>query len=242
MPELKTFAPSELAIYHRNPNLGNIDVIKASLRAHGQYKPVVVNAGTHTGRPNEVLAGNHTLKALRDLQEAEPDNTAWREVAGYVIDVDDDRAARIVLVDNKSAEDGFGYDTEILTDILGELDGLEGTAFTEDEYSDLMASLEEALPDFGTPDPDAKPPRTGPDGLIASTDIDTQAQSYQDASTRLVVLTLAVPQFIWANDRLTEYRKEFGLDTTTDAVIRLLENWSGDTAPVSETPTEGDPS
>jgi len=139
--KLKAFAPSELALYHRNPNLGNVPKIVASLRAHGQYKPVVVNKGTHTGRPNEVLAGNHTLKAIRDLLESEPDDDRWRTIDGYVIDVDDDQAARIVLVDNKTAEDGFGYDNEVLADLLGGLPDLEGTAFTTDEYSDILAGL-----------------------------------------------------------------------------------------------------
>jgi hypothetical protein len=149
---LVAFAPAELAIYHRNPNLGNVAVIMDSLRAHGQYKAVVVNIGTHTGRPHEVLAGNHTLKAYRDLQEAEPSNPAWRLIDCYLVDVDDDRAARIVLVDNKSAEVGFGYDTEMLTGLLSDLDGdFTGTAFTEDDYRDILAGLDAGLPE-DTPD------------------------------------------------------------------------------------------
>lgn len=241
--KLQAFAPSELALYHRNPNLGNVPKIVASLRAHGQYKPVVVNRGTHTGRPNEVLAGNHTLKAIRDLLEAEPDDERWRTIDGYVIDVDDDQAARIVLVDNKTAEDGFGYDQEVLADLLGGLPDLEGTAFTADEYSDLLASLEEALPDpldpAGLGDDNApKPPRTGEDGLINSTDIDTQANSYVDASTRLVVLTVPIPQFIWMQEVFTRYRDEFDLESNTQAVIKLLESWSGETAPEAPAPAE----
>lgn len=53
--------PSELNLYFRNPRVGNVDVIKSSLRAHSQYKPILVNKGTYTGRPNEVLAGNHCV-------------------------------------------------------------------------------------------------------------------------------------------------------------------------------------
>lgn len=241
--KLATFAPSELALYHRNPNLGNISTIANSLRAHGQYKPIVVNRGTYTGRPNEVLAGNHTLKAMRDLLETEPDDPRWRSVDGYVIDVDDDQAARIVLVDNKSAEDGYGYDSKVLADLLAGLPDLEGTAFTTDEYSDLLASLEEALPDALNPagmgdDNEPKPPRIGEDGLINSTDIDTQANTYVDAGTRLVVLTLPIPQFIWAQDVFTRYRTEHSLDSNTAAVLHLLEAWSGETAPVAPAPAD----
>lgn len=234
--KLIAFAPSELALYFQNPNLGNVPTIKTSLKVHGQYKPVVVNRGTHTGRPNEVLAGNHTLKAIRELLAEEPDNAAWRTIDGYVIDVDNDQAAAIVLVDNKSAEDGFGYDSAILADILGGLPTLEGTAFTADEYSDLLASLEEALPPALDPaglgdDVSIKPPRTGEDGLINSTDIDTQANSYVDASTRLVVLTVPIPQFIWMQEILTRYRNEHDLDSNTWAVLQLLQDWSGELAP-----------
>lgn len=248
MPSAKTklvsFAPSELALYYRNPNLGNVPKIKASLRVHGQYKPVVVNRGTHTKRPNEVLAGNHTLKAVRELIADEPDNPAWHVIDGYVIDVDNDQAAAIVLADNKTAEDGFGYDQEILADLLGGLPNLEGTAFTADEYSDLLASLEEALPapldpaGIGDTVDAPPPPRVGDDGIIVSTDIDAQAHTYVDASTRLVVLTVPIPQFIWMQEVFTRYRNEHNLDSNTAAVLTLLEQWSGEAAPPAPAPPE----
>ena len=245
-PELVTFGPGDLALYHQNPNLGNVPKIKASLRANTQYKPVVVNRGTHTGRPFEVLAGNHTLKAFRELLTEEPGNEQWTGIYGFVIDVDNDQAKQIVLADNKTAEDGFGYDTEILADILGSLPTLEGTAFSQEEYSDILAGLEEALPDpldpagLGDTVDAPKPPRTGEDGLISSTDIDTQANSYVDASTRLVVLTVPIPQFIWMQEIFTRYRDEFSLLSNTEAVIKLLESWSGETAPEAPAEPEGE--
>lgn len=244
------FAPSELALYHRNPNLGNVPLIVSSLRAHGQYKPITVNKGTHTGRPNEVLAGNHTLIAMRNLQAEEPDNPAWRTIDAYVIDVDDDEAARIVLVDNKTAEDGFGYDEEQLAALLGWLAetpaGLEGTAFTADEYGDVLARLEEALPSALDPagfgdDNDPARPRIGEDGLIASKDIGEQVETYEASATRLVVLTVPIPQFVWMQDVLTRYRDEHSLDSNTAAVLRLLEAWSGETVPEAPASQETQP-
>lgn len=242
MPDtkLKAFALGELATYHRNPNLGNVEVIEGSLRVNGQYRPIVVNRGTHTGRPNEVLAGNHTLKAMRNLAQAEPANSTWHTIDGYVIDVDDDQAARIVLADNETARKGGGYDDAVLADLLAGLPDLEGTAFTADDLSDLMASIEEALPDPLLPGlgddndvPEPKGPRTGEDGLIDSTDIDTQANSYVDASTRLVVLTVPIPQFIWMQEVFTRYRDDHSLESNTAAVISLLETYSGETAPAA---------
>lgn len=56
-----TIPISDLQPYPRNPRRGNIPAIAESLRALGQYRPIVVNAGTHTGRRLEILAGNHTF-------------------------------------------------------------------------------------------------------------------------------------------------------------------------------------
>lgn len=79
-------AVDSLRLYGQNPRRGDVDSICESLRNHGQYRPIVVRAGT-----NEVLAGNHTLAAARKL--------GWAEIAATFVDVDDDQAARIVLVD-----------------------------------------------------------------------------------------------------------------------------------------------
>lgn len=77
--------------HHNNPRRGNVQAIADSLRVNGQFRPIVVNKGTHTGRPNEVLAGNHTLLAALHL-DGTPD--AIDALDCYVVDVDDDRATR----------------------------------------------------------------------------------------------------------------------------------------------------
>ena len=80
-------AVADLNTYHKNPRRGDVDVIAESLRELGQYKPLVVNEGTKTGRPNEVLAGNHTLLAARQL--------GWDEVEVHFVDYDDIEAATL---------------------------------------------------------------------------------------------------------------------------------------------------
>lgn len=234
--KLQAFALGDLAVYHRNPNLGNTGSIEGSLRVNGQYRPIVVNRGTHTGRPNEVLAGNHTLKAMRNLAEAEPDDARWRSIDAYVVDVDNDQAARIVLADNKTAQDGFGYDNAALADLLGGLGDLAGTAFSDEEYSDLLAGLEEVdavITDPLAGDEPIRVSRTGEDGLIASKDIETQAGEYAEASTRLMVLTLPINQFIWANEILAKFREEHGIDSNTEALLTMLADYSGDVPPIA---------
>ncbi|MCX5206110.1 ParB N-terminal domain-containing protein [Streptomyces sp. NBC_00237] len=71
---------ADLVHYHRNPRPGDLGAICSSLSTNGQYRPIVVNKGTLTGRANEVLAGKHTLKAARHL--------GWEQIAVTWLDVD----------------------------------------------------------------------------------------------------------------------------------------------------------
>lgn len=139
----------DLRTYHRNPRKGNTAVIAQSLTVNGMYRPVCVNRGTHTGRPDEVLAGNHTLMAARDL--------GWDTIAVTYIDVDDDQAARIVAVDNRSA-DLATYDDRLLLELLADLPDLDGTGYDPGDIEDLEKSLRDTNPpDPGLTDPDDVP-------------------------------------------------------------------------------------
>lgn len=125
--------------YSRNPRRGDVDAIAASLLAHGQYRPIIARAG------GEVLAGNHTLLAARQL--------GWSRIAAVVLDVDDDQALRIVLADNRTSDLGT-YDNELLIELLAELDvGLTGLAGTGWAAEDL-AALEASRPHSFWRDPD----------------------------------------------------------------------------------------
>ncbi len=123
----------DLTPYRRNPRTGDLAAIRDSLTVNGQYRAIVVNRGTLTGRPNEILAGNHTFKAALDL--------GWEQIAATWIDVDDEAAARIVIVDNRTS-DLAGYDTALLADILGELPDLDGTGYDQDALDSLLDDVE----------------------------------------------------------------------------------------------------
>ncbi|QVI99802.1 ParB-like nuclease domain-containing protein [Corynebacterium diphtheriae] len=145
-PTLEYLSVTELRYYYRNPRKGDIDLIADSIIQNGQYKPLVVNRGTRTGRPMEVLAGNHTLMALQKLgTESTP---CW------VIDVDEDQAAKIVVVDNR-ASDLATYNDETLLDILQDLPDLTGTGYSDSDLADLITSMEEEelAPEEHRPDP-----------------------------------------------------------------------------------------
>ncbi|GEB97762.1 ParB/RepB/Spo0J family partition protein [Corynebacterium flavescens] len=135
----------QLREYGRNARKGNIPALKDSLRAHGLYKPLLVNVGSQTSSEWEVLAGSHTLTAMRELnrEAQEAGETALHlMVPCYVIDVGEEEAARLVLVDNKTS-DGSTYNDEALTDLLDWLPDLDGTGFTDGELADLLAGMQE---------------------------------------------------------------------------------------------------
>lgn len=129
----------DLRLYHRNPRVGDVAAIAESLAAHGQYKPIVVNRGTHTGREFEVLAGNHTLLAARRL--------GWDSLQAVVVDVDDTTAAKIVLVDNRTSDLG-SFDMQVLADVLSGIPTLDGTGYNDAQFERLLEDLDLAdLPD-----------------------------------------------------------------------------------------------
>lgn len=147
-PISKLAVPADgLVHYGKNPRRGNVEAIVNSLQRNGQYKPIVVRAGT-----NEVLAGNHTLKAAREL--------GWDEIAATFVDVDDDQAARIVLVDNRT-NDIAGYDTAELADLLGSLPDLDGTGFSAADLEELVHG-EEQEPAEAPDSADELPDRAAP--------------------------------------------------------------------------------
>lgn len=126
-------APIEtLTRYHRNARRGNVDRIAESLATLGQYRPIVVNRGAKTGRQNEVLAGNHTLDAAASL--------GWDEIEVHYVDVDDETATRIAVVDNR-LNDVAVYDDEALAALIGDLPDLTATGWTTEEWDDFLANL-----------------------------------------------------------------------------------------------------
>ena len=127
----------QLRPYGQNPRRGNVELIADSLRANGQYRPVVVNR-----RTNEVLAGNHTLAAAQLL--------GWDQLAATWVDVDDDAAARIVLIDNR-ANDLSGYDDQALAQVLDSLPDLGGTGYNDADLARLLADTEDR-PELTDPD------------------------------------------------------------------------------------------
>lgn len=241
-----TVAPAELNTFHRNPRKGDVKAIAASLKAHDQYKPITVNLGTATGRPNEVLAGNHTLMAIRDLAETYPEDPRWAGVLVHWINVDDDRCNRIVAADNQTAQLG-GFDAEELLALIDGIEDIASMGFTDTDIADLNAIVEESMPNLSdlavspfdqangddTPEP-SKGPRTGADGLINSKDVNQNKSEYAESATRMVILNYPIAQFIWVQEQMEAVRGERGIDSNAELLINLLEEQTGSTAPAAD--------
>lgn len=145
--EPQTLPITDLNLHHKNARIGDVDTIKGSMVANGVYKPIVVNRGTYTGRPNEVLAGNHSLKAMRQLAEENPTDPRWQNIAVWLVDVDDERATRILLADNATADKGT-YDQGALLELLESVDhDLDGTGYTYDELDTIRQTVEDMAGD-----------------------------------------------------------------------------------------------
>lgn len=226
--------PADLALFHKNPRVGDVDAITGSLRANGQYKPLVVNRGTHTGRSMEVIAGNHTLKAIRGLAETYPDDDRWQSVDCWVIDVDDDRAARIVAADNRTSELG-GFDVDLLTDLLEDMTDLEGTGYTDDDLVELMAASSRNLDDLsdflGNTSGGGEPTTSTfeSDDDDGSDDGDSSSSSDEPEPELYLALTFSVTVEQRRRIRavLNEVKAREGIDSQTEALVWALHHIEG---------------
>lgn len=120
-----------LYIHPSNPRQGDVGAVCASIEAHGFFGALVVQRSS-----SYVLAGNHRLKAARQLgMEAVP--VMW-------VDVDDETAKRILLADNRTSDLGT-YDNDQLAQLLQELattpGGLDGVGYDGDDLDNLLQEL-----------------------------------------------------------------------------------------------------
>jgi hypothetical protein len=133
----------------RNARQSNPEHIADSLQEHGQYKPVIVQDST-----GHIVTGNHTWKAARSL--------GWNQIAAIRLDLSDDQAMRILLVDNRLS-DLATYDDHSLAELLREIEKtgtFDGTGYGAEDLSDLLDKLADAATQ-DEPEPDNPPARTG---------------------------------------------------------------------------------
>lgn len=119
-----------LHLHPENARRGNIDRLEESIRVNGFYGAIVAQRSTR-----QIVVGNHRYQAAV--------NVGIEQVPVLWVDVNDDEARRLLLVDNRS-NDIASYDDEALIDLLRlaqSTTGLEGTGYSDVDLTDLERLL-----------------------------------------------------------------------------------------------------
>lgn len=213
MTKTTTVKLSTLLQYPDNPRRGNVDAIKASLEANGQFRPVVVQKST-----NYVLAGNHTVQAAEAL--------GWTEVAAWVMDVDDEQAKRIVLADNRTADLGWYDDGDLLT-LLEGLDALDGTGYAIDDLADLrnLAGFHAADPGEGWLG-EGTGDQIAADGVARDKSMEEKLDGYASKGVRTVILAYPLNEYEDVQALLAQARDRAGTDSNADAILAALRGYT----------------
>jgi PII-like signaling protein len=137
-----------------NPRRGDVGIIVDSLKVNGFYGAIVVQQST-----GFILAGNHRFLAA--IQE----NAT--EIPVIYVDVDDDEAKRIVLVDNKTS-DAAEYDNALLAAMLTEMmqteSRLSGTGYSDADAQFIFDAIDPP-PATNDPGDGAKNPGPGAESI-----------------------------------------------------------------------------
>ena len=187
----------DLVRHPRNARTHNLDVIKESLRTHGQFAPLIVQRSTLT-----VLAGNGRHEAMEQL--------GWEEADVIRLDVDDEQALKILLVDNRSSDTG-DYRSDELVALLESLSDLVGTGYDSFDLDDLLAKAQEQTEGVTRDMVDNE-----------EDNLDSWAAGYLAKTIRTVLLDYEGETYLWVIDRLNELRFRFEVNTNAEAVLKLL--------------------
>lgn len=117
-----------------NPRRGDYGRIRESILEHGVYKPLLVQASS-----GYIMAGNNVWAVAKEV--------GIREIGVVLMDVDDDTARKIVLVDNRTS-DGGDYDTALLRAMLEAVGDYRGTGYEREDVLALMKAAAEEETQF----------------------------------------------------------------------------------------------
>lgn len=209
MQEIVKAKITDLKEFNGNPRKGNVKALAESLEANGQYRPIIVQAGT-----NQILAGNHLWKAAQTL--------GYTHIDAIFLEVDDAQAKKIVAADNRLADMGE-YDEKKLLDLLGEID-LKGTGYVLADIDDLFASLEEqnTSPAWQQGQNDTQYENFQQRPTLAD-----RASHYAERTIRLLMCEYPNDQYVWIIERLGELRTKYDVDNNAEAILKAIEEITG---------------
>lgn len=126
--EYVLMAIDKIRKHPKNPKKGNVGAIGDSVERNDFYGAAVVQKST-----GFIVAGNHRYEAAVAK--------GLKEIPVILVDMDDAKAERILLGDNRIAELG-GYDDRALQALLedrAKTDGLHGTGYDDSYLAKLQA-------------------------------------------------------------------------------------------------------
>lgn len=196
MPNLKTetkrVAIDAVAPHSKNVRRGNLLAIQESLEANGQYRPIVVQRSTNT-----IIAGNHTYMAAKAL--------GWAEIDATFVDVDDQQAVKIMLVDNRTTELATNDEAALLELLQSLDDNIIGSGYDEDDLEDLIFKVEGSL-------------GTITDAISAS----ERFADYEARGVKSIVLPFEQAEYEELQPMLVALRKRYDLDTNSQLFAHLV--------------------
>lgn len=197
--EYTTVDIDSIEAHPKNVRQGDIGAISESLKAHGQYRPIVVDR-----RTNFILAGNHTWKAAKSL--------GWSKIsAGFIETKNENEAVRILLADNRTTDLAMYNDdglAELLKSLSGSDEGFAGTLYDGDDLDDLIYKLNGSL------------------GFIKDVpDASEQLANFDLTDTRNLVLPFTKQNIEIVKQRLNELMKDLGKQSYSEIVLYLIENY-----------------
>lgn len=241
--EKATIVRTELVPIHsvtrhpENARKGNVSRIEDSLRAHGQYAPVVVHE-----QSGYILKGNNTHRVLQEKIGA-------AEILATFVSCTEAQARAILAVDNRTSDDA-SYDDSALLALLEqvEADGnLAAAGYGQADIDDLTALLEESAepePEFmdlgGDTDwpedktSDAPPAQVSmASGMEPARKLEDLGRDYAARASRALQLIYPLDQFSWAVEQLSKIGEHLGLDNNNnaDVVLALIARYTDEDPP-----------
>lgn len=199
--DIEFVSPQALKAHPENPRKGDIGVIIESIEKNGWYGTIVAQRST-----GYALAGNHRLLAAHALN--------LETIPVYWVDVDDTTARRIMLADNRSG-DIATYDDAALAELLKqvqEADGsLYGTGFDDDDLEALLHDVATNEATHGKLQPDIPT-------------VQENAITIEESGIRSIIIPFNMHDYNFAVERMAFLRKQYGLDTNAELLLKLLEN------------------
>lgn len=128
--ETRTVGIETILAHPDNARRGSTAVLEQSLRAHGQYAPLIVQQAT-----GYIIKGNNTYRVMRE-------KLGLREALVTYVACSDEQARAILAIDNR-ASDSSTYDPKALAALLAQIDQDDMLPASGYEAEDLAKLLDD---------------------------------------------------------------------------------------------------